>query len=156
MKRIDYTSPEFARWSAIIVFLILILDILFHKSPNLNRFFEEALLKKPHPLPAKKPAQRKELAQYLGWLEGRKIFYFPEKKKPVLRKEEREEKNPLEELTFNGIIILDKKYLAIYNKRTQSQSLISEGEVYQGIKVKKIKESSVILEIDGEEKEISF
>lgn len=155
MKRIDFFSLKFAKASVIFIFSLLILDFALRRPPVITKIFEQASMKRMERIADKLP-QRKDFKEYLDLLSNKQVFYFPEKKKETIRETKKEKIDPLADLTFNGIIVLDKKYVAIYNNKNQNQYLIAEGEDYQGINVKKIKDASVIIEVNGEEKEISF
>jgi len=131
---------------------ILFLSILILKSKNVNEYYEKALAFST-PRNVESLVVRKELEEYLFEIEKRDIFNFPSYSE-VNNKTLEEES--LDRFSFNGIIVLDKKYLAIYDNKEKQQRLVAEGESLSGIKVKQIKEDSAIIEMNDEKMEINF
>ena len=134
------------------MFLILSLSVLISKPKNINEHYRKVLAFNV-PGDAQELAARKGLEEYLRKIGERGIFNFPsydEASKKTLEEES------LDRFSFNGIIVLDKKYLAIYDNKEKQQHLVLEGESLSGIKVKQIREDSAIIEMKDESMEINF
>lgn len=94
--------------------------------------------------------QIKKLDTYLKVVEERIIF------KTLSQKEESETSvavNP-QDYEFQGIVNLEKPYVAVFKKSTQEQFLVSEGGSIDGIVIKKIERDYVVIGYYGEERKI--
>ncbi|MDP8216339.1 MAG: hypothetical protein P9L98_03340 [Candidatus Kaelpia imicola] len=154
MRRLDYSLLQYAKTTAIAAFVLLFLYLVFRESVNIDEVLEKASIggikKSTIDIP-----KRKEIDEYSLILNKKNIFDFSSGER-VTEENLSREKDVLADLSFNGIIILDKKYVAIFSKEDKKQHLVPEGQNIKGIKIKKIKQSSVIISVNNEEKEISF
>ncbi|RKY36213.1 MAG: hypothetical protein DRP73_03750 [Candidatus Omnitrophota bacterium] len=152
MKKINLLEPKIAGYTAVIGAVVMVGFFLFRQPPEIR----DELWSKIKFYQHKYRAHQQVLIDLnKDYSHIRDVFLYPSGE----RRETKKEKaltNPLEEVSFNGIIILDKKYLAIYDKNTNNQQLLAEGEEYKGIKVVEIKENSAIIEVNGEKKEVKF
>jgi hypothetical protein len=136
---------------SIILSIIAFIDIVFRPPSNVERFiYENIPLDKIKPREIKIPELPK-LETYLKPITQKKIF-------EVSRKAESEPQlvTNIHDYEFNGVVSLDKLYVAIFKKSTQEQFIVAEGGVLDGIKVNKIDRSFVIIELYGEERKIMF
>jgi len=128
------------------------LDIIFRPPLNIERFiYEHVSLDKLKSKEIKLPTLPK-LDLYLKAVAGRKIFQSASRKENT----EPQAVTNIQDYDFNGVVTLDKLYVAIFKKSTQEQFLASEGSTVDGITVKKIDRGFVIIEIYGEERKIVF
>jgi hypothetical protein len=153
MNRVNFFDPKIAGYTAITGAVIMVGFLLFRQPPEIrDKLWTKINFYKHRYRNYKDSFYDLNVKDYSGIKD---VFLYPSQKS---RKTEIEQAttNPLEEVGFNGIIILDKKYLAIYDKKLNSQQLVAEGEEYRGIKVVEIKENSAIIEVNGEKKEVKF
>lgn len=161
MRKINLWDPKIARLIAFVLFLILFLAIL-HRPRNFEEeVWERIKLLKKGVRFEKESLEEGSLEFYLEKIKDKPVFKLvkgEKTKRSLLNKRPSEpmEETTLDDVIFNGIIILDKKYVAIYDKKIKVQHLIAEGEEYKGIKVLEIKEDRVIIRVNNEEKEIRF
>lgn len=152
MKKINLLKPKIAGYAAVIGAVIMVGFFLFRQPPEIR---DELWTKIKFYQHKYRSSQEFLIALDKDYSHLKDVFLYPtgERRKSA---KEAISTNPLEEVDFNGIIILDKKYLAIYDRNTNNQQLLAEGEEYKGINVVEIKENSAIIEVDGEKKEIKF
>ncbi|MCM8765686.1 MAG: hypothetical protein NC920_02420 [Candidatus Omnitrophica bacterium] len=138
---------------SIILTGVAVLDLLLRPPENVEKF-----IYKNFPLEKLKKTEEIELPQiqkletYLEGAGERIIF------KTLAQKEESEPQgavNP-QDYEFQGIVVLDKPYVAVFKKSTQEQFLVSEGGNIEGITIKKIERDYVIIGYYGEERKIPF
>ena len=154
MKRLDYSLLQYAKITAIAGFVLLFLDLALRKPANVDKVLEGGYIRKAKESADSIP-KKKEIEEYSSILDKKAVFDFPGKGKTA-EESPLQEKDTLANFSFNGIIVLDKKYAAIFSKEDKKQYLVPEGDSIKGIKVEKIKQSSVVINVDNEEKEISF
>ena len=152
MKKINLLEPKIAGYTAVIGAVIMVGFFLFRQPPEIR---DELWTKIKIYQQKYKPYQQSFIDWEKNYSHIRDVFLYPSGERTEAKKET-VSTNPLEEVSFNGIIILDKKYLAIYDRNTNNQQLLAEGEEYKGIKVVEIKENSAIIEVNGEKKEVKF
>ncbi len=152
MKQKNLFPPKVAFRIAIAILFVLGLALIFRRPLAINILFEKALIKTLKQKDFQFP-ERKNIQSYIDSLKNREIFALKSKRAPEVVSEE---KDPLASLSFNGIIVLDKKYVAIFSEEDEKQYLISEGQSIKGIKIEKINQDSVIINVNNEEKEITF
>ncbi len=152
MKKINLLEPKIAGYTAVIGAVVMVGFFLFRQPPEIRDELWSKIKFYQHKY---KTYQESLIDLNKNYSHIRDVFLYPSGE----RRETKKRKtltNPLEEVSFNGIIILDKKYLAIYDRNTNNQQLLAEGEEYKGIKVVEIKENSAIIEVNGEKKEVKF
>jgi hypothetical protein len=132
--------------------LTLLIILLFLKPKDINERYEKIIAFKSKE-EVGRLAPRKRIEEY-NLKVKRDIFNFTSYDEAGGSKNLEEES--LDRFSFNGIIVLDEKRLAIYDNKEQKQHLIKEGESLSSIKVKEIKESSAIIEMNYETMEINF
>jgi len=150
----DYSLLQYAKITAIAAFVLLFFDVMLRKPVNVDEFLKEISIKEVKKYTAGIPAG-KGINEYSLILNKKHIFNFPGREK-ISEGSSDQEKDALANFSFNGIIILDKKYAAIFSKKDKKQYLIPEGKSIEGIKIEKIKQSSIVIKVDDEEKEINF
>ena len=133
-------------------FLALLITLFFFKPRDINEYYEKtvAFSKKGD---VKKLDPRRKIEDYNLKVAKSGIFNFISYNEVSSKTLEEES---LDRFSFNGIIVLDKKHLAIYDNKEKQQHLVKEGESLSGITVKEIKEGSAIIEMNDERMEISF
>ncbi|MDP8253808.1 MAG: hypothetical protein P9X27_05375 [Candidatus Kaelpia aquatica] len=127
---------------------------MLREPANVDEVLEEASIRGTKKNTVDIP-KRKEIDEYSSILNKKNIFDFSDRGR-VIEENSSQEKDVLADLSFNGIIVLDKKYVAVFSEKDKKQHLVTEGQEIKGIKIKKIKQSSVIINVNNEEKEISF
>ncbi|MCM8778921.1 MAG: hypothetical protein NC898_04480 [Candidatus Omnitrophica bacterium] len=132
---------------------VAFLDFVFHRPEEVEKFiyknFPIEKLKKTREIEL---PQVKKLDVYLKVVGERIIF------KTLAQKEEPVTTgiiNP-QDYEFQGLVGLDKPYVAVFKKSTQEQFLVSEGGTIDGIRIKKIAQDYIIIEYYGEERKVLF
>ncbi|MDP8234212.1 MAG: hypothetical protein P9M06_05370 [Candidatus Saelkia tenebricola] len=138
---------------AMIVSMVLfVLEVAIRRPKQVNELLEEFLKLRKKNFKVQIPKIIK-LEQYLKAIAGKEMFLREERKPEDISNSISVQ---LSEFEFNGIIQLEKPYVAILKKKTSQQLLVPEGGTFEGIKIKKINPESVIIEHYGQEKVIIF
>ncbi|HEO63797.1 MAG TPA: hypothetical protein ENN78_00830 [Candidatus Omnitrophica bacterium] len=153
MKTINWASLKNAKIFAGSIFAVLFLSVLLGRPKNVDEIFKSSYIKRIREYSFNVPEQE-PLDSYIETFKKQNIFYFADQSKGPAQVTD--EKDALDNFSFNGIIVLDKKYLAVYDKSDGTQHMLPEGGSRSGLKVKEILEQSAIIEIEDEEKEIRF
>lgn len=152
MNRVNFFDPKIAGYTALTGAVIMVGFLLFRQPPEIeDELWTKINFYKHRYRNYKDSFYDLNVRDYS---EIKDVFLYPSEQPK--KTEIEQATNPLEEVSFNGIIILDKKYLAVFDRKANNQQLVAEGEEYKGIKVLEIKENSAIIEVNGEKKEIKF
>jgi len=132
---------------------IAILDVFLHPSKNIKDFVKQNLSQRNLKSEGIEIPRIHSLKSYLNSLVHKPVFLRIEKGK---NKGANLEAINLDDYFFNGIVELyGTKYVAIYKKKDESQYLVPEKQIFEGMKIEKIGENSITLKLyGGKEKEI--
>lgn len=127
---------------------IAVLDLFFHPPKNVKNFIRKSLSSQKQKFKKIEIPQVPKLDSYYNVLNNKQIFMRRRKRK---KSEEEDLSAPdLGKYIFNGIVKMKGTvYLAIYKKKDKSQYLVPEGQIFGGMKIKKIGENSVTLKFKG-------
>ena len=138
--------------AAIISIVLFMLDVTLHRPMRVNELLDECLKLRKKSFKVQIPKIVK-LEEYLKAITAKEMFL---KKEVKSDKTDDNTAGQLSEYDFNGIVQLEKPYVAILKKKNEQQLLVPEGGTFEGIKIKKINQESIIIEYYGQEKKISF